>query len=49
MNFLFDENFPQAAKRPLFELGHRIIDIRGSELQGIEDRHLFNLGVFKTS
>ena len=41
MNFLLDENFPKAAERLLVELGHHVIDIRGTELQGTDDLRLF--------
>lgn len=43
MNFLLDENFPKSAERLLISLGHRVIDIRGTELQGINDFHLFEI------
>ena len=43
MNFLSDENFPKAANRLLLELGHHVIDIRGSEFQGTDDLHLFDI------
>lgn len=43
MKFLLDENFPKSAEELLVELGHQVIDIRGNELQGIDDFQLFEL------
>jgi predicted nuclease of predicted toxin-antitoxin system len=43
MIFLLDENFPKSAEKLLYELGHQVIDIRGTELQGIDDFRLFEL------
>jgi predicted nuclease of predicted toxin-antitoxin system len=43
MKFLLDENFPKSAEKLLIELGHEVIDIRGTELQGIDDSRLFEL------
>ena len=43
MKFLLDENFPKSAEKLLIELGHQVIDIRGTELQGIDDFRLFEL------
>lgn len=43
MTFLLDENFPKSAERLLIELGHHVIDIRGTEQQGADDFQLFNL------
>lgn len=43
MNFLLDENFPKSAEELLVKLGHRVIDIRGTELQGTDDAHLFDV------
>lgn len=43
MNFLLDENFPKSAGEFLLEKGHHVIDIRGTSLQGIDDRELFAL------
>lgn len=43
MIFLLDENFPKSAEQLLIELGHQVIDIRGTELQGIDDSHLFEI------
>lgn len=42
MNFLLDENFPKSAERLLVDLGHHVIDIRGSHLQGADDFQLFD-------
>jgi len=43
MKFLLDENFPKASETLLTELGHQVIDIRGSEFQGIDDVSLFDM------
>ena len=43
MNFLLDENFPKSAEKLLTDLGHQVIDIRGTELQGIDDFRLFEV------
>ena len=43
MKFLLDENFPKSAEKLLIELGHQVIDIRGTELQGIDDFRLFEV------
>ena len=43
MIFLLDENFPKSAKNLLAELGHQVIDIRGTELQGTDDFRLFEI------
>ena len=43
MKFLLDENFPKSAEKVLTELGHQVIDIRGTELQGIDDFRLFEI------
>ena len=43
MNFLLDENFPKSAEKLLIDLGHHVIDTRGSHLQGIDDFQLFEI------
>jgi predicted nuclease of predicted toxin-antitoxin system len=43
MKFLLDENFPKTAENLLAEFDHQIIDIRGTEQQGMEDENLFEL------
>ena len=43
MIFLLDENFPKSAEQLLIELGHQVIDIRGTEFQGTDDFHLFEI------
>ena len=43
MKFLLDENFPKSAEKLLIELGHQVIDIRGTELQGVDDFRLFEI------
>ena len=43
MKFLLDENFPKSAEKLLIELGHQVIDIRGTDLQGIDDFRLFEV------
>ena len=45
MKFLLDENFPKSAARVLTNSGHTVIDIRGTELQGIDDASLFGLAL----
>lgn len=43
MKFLLDENFPKSAERLLGELGHEVLDIRGTALQGTDDLTLFEI------
>lgn len=43
MNFLLDENFPKSTEKLLIDLGHHVIDIRGSYLQGVDDFQLFEI------
>ena len=43
MNFLLDENFPKSAESLLLNLGHQVIDVRGTKLQGADDFRLFEL------
>ena len=43
MNFLLDENFPKYAESLLLNLGHQVIDVRGTKLQGADDFRLFEL------
>ncbi len=43
MKFLLDENFPKSAEKILTSLNHTVIDIRGTDLQGSDDLHLFRL------
>jgi predicted nuclease of predicted toxin-antitoxin system len=43
MNFLLDENFPKSAETLLLNLGHQVIDVRGTHLQGVDDFRLFEL------
>ena len=43
MIFLLDENFPKSAEKLLIELGHQVIDIRGTEFQGADDSYLFEI------
>lgn len=43
MNFLLDENFPKTAESLLLNLGHQVVDVRGTQLQGVEDFRLFEL------
>lgn len=43
MKFLLDENFPKSAEKVLIELGHQVIDIRGTKLQGVDDFRLFEI------
>ena len=43
MIFLLDENFPKSAEKLLSDLGHEVIDIRGTNLEGADDAQLFEL------
>ncbi len=43
MIFLLDENFPKSANSFLTNLGHEVIDVRGTKLQGSDDFQLFEL------
>lgn len=43
MIFLLDENFPKSAETLISSLGHKAIDIRGTDLQGADDFHLFEV------
>ena len=43
MNFLLDENFPKSAQKLLTDLGHHVIDVRGTEFQGADDVYLFEI------
>ncbi len=42
MRFLLDENFPKSATTWLSELGHEVLDVRGSEREGMTDNELFS-------
>ncbi|MCW1912490.1 DUF5615 family PIN-like protein [Luteolibacter sp. GHJ8] len=41
MRFLLDENFPKAAIGILVELGHDVVDFRGTPDEGMEDQKVF--------
>jgi predicted nuclease of predicted toxin-antitoxin system len=43
MNFLLDENFPKSAEKLLVDLGYHVIDIRGTDRQGVDDFQLFEI------
>ncbi|MEK7274674.1 MAG: DUF5615 family PIN-like protein [Candidatus Desantisbacteria bacterium] len=43
MKFFLDENFPKAAHGLLAELGHEVIDVRGSANEGAEDSYIFEM------
>lgn len=43
MKYLLDENFPKSAQTLLEELGHEVIDIRGTVDEGADDERLFAL------
>ncbi len=43
MNFFFDENFPKSTGELLHSLGHHVIDIRGSNKEGLDDKSIFAL------
>jgi predicted nuclease of predicted toxin-antitoxin system len=40
MKFFLDENFPKAASKLLEQRGHQVIDIRGTENEGISDHEI---------
>ncbi len=42
MTFFLDENFPKAASILLADLGHEVIDIRGSGSEGCADETIFS-------
>ena len=41
MKFFFDENFPKTAEALLAAAGHTVLDIRGTDAEGAEDRDIF--------
>ena len=41
MNFFLDENFPKIATQLLAQRGHRVFDLRGTELEGCDDHQIF--------
>ena len=41
MTFLLDENFPKSAVSMLNELGHEVLDVRGTSREGMNDTDLF--------
>ena len=41
MKILVDENMPLITVRKLREQGHDVRDVRGSEAEGVRDRHLW--------
>jgi predicted nuclease of predicted toxin-antitoxin system len=43
MTFFLDENFPKKSIQTLEEAGHKVIDIRGTEQEGITDIEIFSL------
>ncbi len=43
MRFFLDENFPKVAHGLLAELGHEVIDVRGSANEGAEDSYIFEM------
>ncbi len=43
MKILVDENIPLMTVRQLVDLGHDVRDIRGTELEGIDDETLWRL------
>lgn len=43
MRIIVDENIPLITVNGLRELGHDVMDIRGTELEGIPDRELWNI------
>ncbi len=43
MKFFLDENFPKSSENILKELGHEIVDIRGTSEEGMSDLNIFKL------
>jgi predicted nuclease of predicted toxin-antitoxin system len=43
MKFFLDENFPRKATEALRNLGHTVIDIRGTGAEGIDDQVIFEI------
>jgi len=43
VNFFLDENFPRNAFVYLTNLGHTVIDIRGTSFEGTDDATMFDL------
>ncbi len=41
MKFLLDENFPKSADHLLCDLGHAVLDIRGTDDEGANDPEIF--------
>ena len=42
MKFILDENFPKKAVDVLIKAGHESIDVRGTALEGCDDKTLLN-------
>jgi len=49
MKFLLDENFPKSAQPILEEMGHEVIDIRGTPDEGADDSTLFDIAQAATA
>ncbi len=47
MVFFLDENFPKGAVELIERLGHKVHDIRGSNLEGLKDNKIFDLALKK--
>jgi predicted nuclease of predicted toxin-antitoxin system len=47
MRVLVDENIPKVTVQALTELGHSVLDIRGTEKQGTDDDNLWMLAQFE--
>ncbi len=43
MIFFLDENFPKITHKILGDAGHTVLDIRGTEKEGLPDNELFQL------
>ena len=43
MKFFLDENFPKNAVKYLKERNHKVIDLRGTEQEGLDDNSIFEL------
>ncbi len=43
MTFFLDENFPKKAIELLESTGYSVIDIRGTDKEGLSDNDIFNM------
>lgn len=49
MNFLFDENFPKAARPILEALGHQVFDLRQEGVRGSSDEMILRMAAEKSA